>query len=75
VTFYYGGTTALAGADPEQLATTLGRPAIVVTRGRRRFVDDVYSGPRWPVTACVTKVHVDLSGWSGQPLRYSRHPW
>lgn len=31
VTFYYGGTTTLAGADPERLATTLGRPGIVVT--------------------------------------------
>jgi hypothetical protein len=35
VSFYYGGTTTLAGADPEQLATTLGRPRSSSPRPRR----------------------------------------
>ncbi len=53
------------------------RSNVLVTLGRGtcRYVYDVYSGSPLAGNRCVTSVHVDLSGWSGQPLRYSRHPW
>jgi hypothetical protein len=48
---------------------------VTLNRGTCRYVYDVYSRSALAGNRCVTRVHLDLSGWSGHPLRYSRHPW
>jgi hypothetical protein len=48
---------------------------VTLKRGACRYVYDVYSGSPLAGDRCVTRVHVDLSGWSGRPLRYSKHRW
>jgi hypothetical protein len=53
------------------------RTAVPVTlnRGTCRYVYDVYTKAALAHNRCVQKVRVNMSGWSGHPLRYSKKPW
>jgi hypothetical protein len=48
---------------------------VTLNRGTCRYVYDVYTKAPLAHNRCVQKVRVNMSGWSGHPLRYSKRAW